>query len=182
MTELATSSPSTGHHARWKWHLALGALLLTFGIAGIGVTTLAGMSSALVLVFTHWLLASGAMQVVTALSAEKGRERLVHYAAAVLEVALGFFILAHPYQGVVNLMVVVAIYLVASGLVRLAQSLEARPRGRGWIAMAGVIALLLGICVLVGWPVPELWFVALCLGVDFLCHGGTWSARALAER
>jgi uncharacterized membrane protein HdeD (DUF308 family) len=182
MTELATASPVSIHRARWKWRLALGALLLAFGIAGIGVTTLAQISSLLVLVFTPLLLASSAMQVVTALSAEKGRERLVHYTAAGLEAALGFFIMAHPFQGIVSLIVVIAIYLVASGLVRLAHSLEAQPRGRGWIAMTGVVALLLGICVLVGWPVAELWFVALCLAVDLLCQGGAWSALALAER
>jgi uncharacterized membrane protein HdeD (DUF308 family) len=42
--------------------------------------------------------------------------------------------------------------------------------------------VLLGVVVWIAWPVDELWFVGLCLAVDFLCHGASWTAVALAER
>jgi uncharacterized membrane protein HdeD (DUF308 family) len=48
--------------------------------------------------------------------------------------------------------------------------------------MTGVAAVVLGICVWLGLPVSKLWVVGLCLAVDFICHGISWSAIALAER
>jgi hypothetical protein len=41
--------------------------------------------------------------------------------------------------------------------------------------------VLLGISVWIGWPVDKLWFVGLCIAIDFLCHGLSWSALALTE-
>ncbi len=31
-------------------------------------------------------------------------------------------------------------------------------------------------------PVSRLWFIGLCVAIDFICHGVSWSAVALAER
>jgi uncharacterized membrane protein HdeD (DUF308 family) len=180
MTELTTLSQGTEHHARWKWFLALGVVLMGLGAAGIGRATLLEVTS--LLVFGPMLLASSIVQLLTAIFAEKGKDRLLHYAAAGLEMILGFFIMVHPLQGVVSLIAWSAIVLMAIGLARLARSLATQSRGRGWTVMAGVIALLLGIAVWIKWPVADLWFVGLCLAVDFICHGVSWSALALAER
>lgn len=40
---------------------------------------------------------------------------------------------------------------------------------------------LLGVCVWLRLPVSGLWFVGLCIALDFICHGASWSAVALAE-
>jgi uncharacterized membrane protein HdeD (DUF308 family) len=180
MTEFTTSSQATEHRGRWKWFLALGALLLALGAAGVGAVTLLELTS--VLVFGPLLLASSLVQFLTAAFAEKARERLLHFAAAGLEAVLGFLIMTHPLQRVVSLIALIAVFLVVSGLVRLAHSLATQSRGRAWLVLTGVVALLLGISVWVGWPVAKLWFVGLCIGVDFICHGVSWSALALAER
>jgi uncharacterized membrane protein HdeD (DUF308 family) len=104
------------------------------------------------------------------------------FVAAGLEAFLGFFIMPHPFQGTVSLVVWVAIFLIASGLVRLAHSWLAPARGRGWPVFTWVMALILGTAVWLEWTIAELWFLGLFLAVDFLCHGVSWSALALAER
>jgi uncharacterized membrane protein HdeD (DUF308 family) len=38
-----------------------------------------------------------------------------------------------------------------------------------------------GIYVWLNLPVSGLWFVGLCIALDFICHGVSWSAVALAE-
>ena len=48
--------------------------------------------------------------------------------------------------------------------------------------MAGAAAVILGICVWLELPVSGLWAVGLCIALDFICHGVSWSAVALAER
>ena len=69
----------------------------------------------------------------------------------------------------------VAIMFLVIGLVRLARSLAMQSRGRAWTVMTGIVALLLGIVLWIGGPVAKLGLVALCIAVDFLCHGVSWS-------
>lgn len=172
--------PAAERRARWKWFLALGALLLVLGVAGGTVATLLELTS--VLVFGPMLLVSSIVQLVIAFVAEKGKDSLLHFTAAGLEAALGFFIMANPPERLAGLVAWVAVFLVAVGLARLAPSLAAQSRGRGWLAVAGGTALLLGAAVWFGGSGVRLSFVGLCIAVDFLCHGVSWSALALAER
>lgn len=180
MAELATSSQVTEHRARWKWFLALGAVLLVLGIGGMTVATLLDLTS--LLVFGPLLLASSIIQLLTAFFPEAWKERLPHLIAAGLEMVLGFLIMANPPQTVIGLIALIAIFLMVIGLVRLARALTMQSRGRVWAVMTGVIALLLGISVWFGGTAAKLGFVGLCIAADFLCHGVSWSALALAER
>jgi len=179
MTEPANVGHASEHH-RWKWFLVLGVLLVVLGLAGITVSGLLELSS--VLVFGPMLLAISLVQLLTGFFAGKGKERLLHYAAAGTEALLGFFIMANPLHRIVGLVGLVAIFLAISGLVRLARALETKSRGRGWILMTAVVALLLAICVWTGSDAGKPWFVGLCIALDFICHGVSWSALALAER
>jgi uncharacterized membrane protein HdeD (DUF308 family) len=133
-------------------------------------------------IFGPLLLASSLFQFLTALYAEKGKKRLLHIAAAGLEGIFGFWVMAHPRENLAGLLALVAAFLVAGGLARLARSLTMRPHVRAWTIGTGVVALLLGISVWIEWPATSLWIVGLFLGVDFVCHGISWSIIALAER
>jgi uncharacterized membrane protein HdeD (DUF308 family) len=104
-------------------------------------------------VFGPLLLVSSLIQCLTVYFAEKGKESLLHLATACLEAVLSFLIMAQPLLIVPNLVVLIAIFLVLGGLLRLTRSLATRSRGRAWIAMSGVIALLMGIAVWIAWPV-----------------------------
>ena len=179
MTELITSPQGADGRIRWKWFLALGAVLLLLGLASAGATTLLELTS--FLVFGPVLLASSLVQLITAFIAGTGPARFLQYAAAGLEAILGFLVMAHPFFVVTDLVVLIASLLMVIGLVRMARSLVTHSPGRGWIFMAGCAALVLGICVWLRLPVSGLWFVGLCIALDFICHGVSWSAVALAE-
>jgi uncharacterized membrane protein HdeD (DUF308 family) len=168
-----------GHRTRLRWFLAAGLVLLVLGLTGIGVPLIEGAS---ILLFGPLLLASSFVQVLTGFFAGRGKERLLHYIAAGPEAILGFFIMANPVQGLGTVIAVIAILLILSGLARLARSMALQSPHRGWAILAGVIALLLGISVWIGPRTASLWFVGLCIAIDFLCHGASWSAMSLAER
>jgi uncharacterized membrane protein HdeD (DUF308 family) len=158
----------------------MGVGLLLLGLTGAGAATLLQLTS--LLVFGPLLLTSSIIQLLTAFFAGKGKDNVLHMIAAGLEAVLGFFIMANPPQNVNSLIAAIAIFLIVAGLVRLARSLTMQARGRVWIVLTGVLALLLGMSVWIGWPFGELWFVGLCIALDFLCHGMCWSALALTER
>jgi uncharacterized membrane protein HdeD (DUF308 family) len=180
MAAITPMTRSADHPSRWKWFLGLGIVLLALGLASAGASTLLELTS--LLLFGPLLLVSSLLQLLTASFAEKGKECVLHLAAAGLELILGGLIMAHPLPVVTDLVVVVAVLLIAVGLVRLARSLVMHSPGRVWASLAGVAAIVLGVCVWLKVPVSGLWFVGLCLALDFLCHGASWSVLAFAER
>jgi uncharacterized membrane protein HdeD (DUF308 family) len=180
MAEITPAVPGADPPARWKWYLALGALLLLLGLAAAGASTTLEITS---LVFFGPMLLAGAIgQVWVACSEKEKTERNLHLAAVGPELFLGCFVMISPLFGGASLVAWAVILLFAIGLVRLVRSLGLRARVRSWAATAGTTALLLGIVVWAVWPASELWIVGLCLAMDFICHGATWSALALAER
>jgi uncharacterized membrane protein HdeD (DUF308 family) len=180
MTTLTASPPATGPLGRWKWFLALGAILIVLGTAAIGSVTVLELTS--LLVFGPLLLTSSAMQLLTAFMGEKGYERLLHYGAAALETFLGCFVMGHPFESVTSLVAVVAIIFVVIGLARLARSMAARSRGRAWAFLTAAVAMLVGFCLWIGQPADPFWFVGTCVAVDLFFHGVSWSALALTQR
>src|SRR5262249_13347775 len=106
----------------------------------------------------------------------------LHFAAAALEAALGFFIMINPLERAIGLVALIGLILVLGGIVRLARSMVTSSHRRGWIIMAGVVSLLLGLCLLTGWPDSKLCFVGRGITLDFGGPGASWSARGLAER
>ncbi len=165
--------------SRWTWFLLLGVLLVVLGIAGVAAVV---FNFAFVVVFGPLLLASSLFQFVTALFAEDKREKVLHFVAAGLELVLGCFIMAFPPERAVGLIVLIAVLLIAAGLARLVRSMATRSRSRAWFMLTGLVAVLLGIAIWVGGSVGKLSFVGLCIAVDFLCHGVSWSAHAWRER
>jgi uncharacterized membrane protein HdeD (DUF308 family) len=128
------------------------------------------------------LLASSIIQLITAFIAERRKDCFLHLAAAALEMSVGFAIMMHPPERVGQLVAMIAIFLVVSGLLRLSHLLATQSRSRAWTIMTAVVALLLGIAAWLGWPGAKLWIVGLFIAVDFVCQGVSWSAIALAER
>jgi uncharacterized membrane protein HdeD (DUF308 family) len=119
---------------------------------------------------------------MTAFCAEEGKEARLHFLAAGLEALLGFLVIARPFESVVSLVVLIAVFLVAIGLARLARAQVAKSQRRGWIAVTCLVALLLGVSVWLGGPAVAVWFVGLCIALAFLCHGFSWAVVGLMER
>ncbi len=53
----------------------------------------------------------------------------------------------------------------------------------GWTVASGSVSALLGLLVLSQWPVTDVWFLALFIGVELLVVGAAWlGAAVLAHR
>jgi uncharacterized membrane protein HdeD (DUF308 family) len=159
--------------------LACGVSLLALGLAGVSLSSF--METASVMVFGPMLLAGAGIQLIVAFMEER-KAAVQHFMASALEAALGFWIIAHPLERAVDLVLVIAIFFFAIGFIRLGRFLSTTSVDRGWAAMAGIVALVMGICVWLRWPDSRWWFVGLCIAIDFLCRGMTWTALALAEK
>ena len=85
-----------------------------------------------------------------------------------------------PLKGTITRTVVLTVWFIATGIVRLFTAF--RDRGTpaaGAMAVSGGVALILGILVALNLPSSSSWALGLLVGLDFLCFG--WVLLVLAN-
>jgi len=75
-----------------------------------------------------------------------------------------------------------SMFFLIGGLYQVVASLVAGLPGSGWEVLAGVIASIMGIVLLLEWPISGLWAIGLFVGIDLIFSGCSWIALALAVR
>jgi uncharacterized membrane protein HdeD (DUF308 family) len=164
--------------ARWKITMALGVIFLVVGIVAIVVPAAASVGVA---IFLGWVLVFGAIvQLFSAFSVEGTASMVIRLVLAVLMAAAGIYLLVAPLKGTITLTVVLTVWFIATGIVRLFTAF--RDRGTpaaGAMAVSGGVAVILGILVALNLPSSASWALGLLVGLDFLCFG--WVLLVLAN-
>jgi uncharacterized membrane protein HdeD (DUF308 family) len=107
---------------------------------------------------------------------------LLSMAAGILSAITGVMLLRAPLSGATVLTLVVAAFLLASGVFRTFSSLAMQFPNWGWALASGIVSIVLGGLLLANWPTVSLWFLGFYLGIDLIAHGFAWSMFALSER
>ncbi len=161
----------------WGWFLALGIGLIILGIALIvyeGIGTLASIYALGV-----FLLVAGLMQLAAAFQARGAGHVLLYLLFGALEVFVGFMLIQHPIAGALTVTLLLALYLMFSGIFRLVYSLWAQFPHYGWAAFSGLLAVVLGLLLWTQWPTSAIWFLGFAVGVNFVFTGFAWITLAL---
>ena len=158
--------------------MALGVIFLVVGIVAIVVPAAASVGVA---IFLGWVLVFGAIvQLFSAFSVEGTASMVIRLVLAVLMAAAGIYLLVAPLKGTITLTVVLTVWFIATGIVRLFTAF--RDRGTpaaGAMAVSGGVAVVLGILVALNLPSSASWALGLLVGLDFLCFG--WVLLVLAN-
>lgn len=167
--------------SRWGWFVALGAILALLGLVAIGNVALATVVSILVVGVT--MIAAGIALIAVAFRGREGRSFLGWLASGALYLIAGVLIFVNPALASVVLTLIVAFALVAAGAARIWLGFSVRPSNAwGWIVAAGIVTILAGLVIALGWPVNSVWVIGLFLGFDLLLQGGTFIAFGVALR
>ena len=119
--------------------MALGVIFLVVGIVAIVVPAAASVGVA---IFLGWVLVFGAIvQLFSAFSVEGTASMVIRLVLAVLMAAAGIYLLVAPLKGTITLTVVLTVWFIATGIVRLFTAF--RDRGTpaaGAMAVSGGLA------------------------------------------
>ena len=74
-----------------------------------------------------------------------------------------------------------AMFFMIGGLFRIVTSLVTRLPHRGWVALSGIVTLLLGLFIWRQLPGAAVWVIGTFVGVDMMLIG-SWVMVALAAR
>ena len=87
----------------------------------------------------------------------------------VLYIVAGFVTFDNPLFAAVLLTLMLGASLVASGIMRVILAFSMRAEMPWiWVALSGVITLLLGLLILARWPINSIYILGLFLGIDLI--------------
>jgi uncharacterized membrane protein HdeD (DUF308 family) len=107
---------------------------------------------------------------------------LLHLLVGVLYVLVGFIIIDQPLNAAIELTLLIAIFLMVSGIFRVVFAVAERFAGSGWVLLNGVVTFVLGLLIYKQWPASGLWVIGLFIGIDLIFNGWAWVALALGLR
>lgn len=157
---------------QWKWFVTGGVLSISLGLLAIVYPMVASITFSLLL---GWiLLVSGAFQALHAFQLQNWKGFFLTLAGGIAAIAVGALMVLYPFSGVAAVTLLVAGFLLVSGIFRLFTALQIRPNDHWfWLFMSGIFAVLLSMLVIFQFPFSAAWFIGLLLGID-LVFAGTW--------
>ena len=164
----------------WCWILSLGIGLIFLG--GFAVTSTYFAAKVTVLLLGLALIASGVGQLMSFLRSPKWSGHFLQLLSAILYLVVGYLVIDSPASAVKGLTMVMALFFIFSGILRISVSLIERFPHWGWTAMSGVITLFLGLLIKKQWPESELWVIGLFVGIELIVNGWTFVALGLTAK
>ena len=167
--------------AKWGWIVTLGAVYVIAGLIALGSVVMATVAS--VLVVGVAMIVAGIAEVINAFQLKSWGKFLLWALLGVLYIIAGFVTLENPLLAAALLTLVLGASLVASGIMRiiLAFSMK-RETPWIWVALSGIVTLLLGSLILAHWPINSVYILGLFLGIDLIVAGASWIGIGLGLR
>ena len=162
------------------WLLALGCISIIAGMAAIAYSVIATLVS--VIFLGVLMIFAGVLEGGYAIRHHERGHLALYLLEALLAIVIGAVLLRSPVPGAIVLTMLVAIYLVISGVFRVVGSLALRLPHWGWLLVSGIVNLGLGMIVWSGWPVTGLWVLGMFIGVNWVFRGWAQVMLALALR
>jgi uncharacterized membrane protein HdeD (DUF308 family) len=156
----------------WWSAVLVGAVFIIAGLFALGNVVAATVISAFVIGIV--LLVAGASEVFQAFSAQHWRGFVLRLLVGLLYALCGLMLITDPARGSVILTLVFAFSLIASGFVRVFQSIQYWEWFGPLLLLSGIVGIVAGLVILAKWPISGLWVLGLLVGIDLVLHGFWW--------
>lgn len=178
LQNLRTPTDVAPLRARWGWIVALGLVYVVAGFIALGSVMAATVAS--VFVVGVMMILAGIAQFFNAFQVKSWGKFLIWALLGALYIFAGFVTFENPLLAAVLLTLLLGATLVASGVVRIFLAFNMkREMPWIWVALSGVITLLIGLIILAHWPVNSVYILGLFLGIDLIVAGAGWIGLGL---
>lgn len=152
--------------------------LLFLALAGL-VALLPGVTAlSLEIVLAALLVTGGVYRLYQA--ATQPRNRGWRLLSGVFYAGIGGAMLYWPAAGLVGMIWAIGLLLIIDGIFETSMALTIRPfKNWGWMLVAGIISLFLGIVILTSVPEAGIFFIAVAVGLSMAFYGSSVLALAL---
>lgn len=165
--------------AKWGWIVALGAVFVIAGVVALGSVVMATVAS--VAVVGAMMLVSGIAEIINAFGVRSWGKFFMWALLGALYVVAGVLTFRNPLLAATALTLMLGIALIVSGGLRILLAMQmARGTPWIWVALSGVVTLLVGGIILAHWPISSLFALGVFLGIDLVFAGIGWISMGLA--
>ena len=161
----------------WLWIAGIASILL----GGLAIVFPFAATLAVELVIGAILVVSGIMELIRAVVMRRNGSLLWDTLFGLAALAAGVILLVWPLQGIVTLTIVVGVFFLTAGALKVVAGFTLRPfPGWGWVGVSGALSVLLGLILLFGLPGTASWAIGLLVGIDLIFLGAAEIAMASA--
>jgi len=173
LQNLRTRTDVAPLRAKWGWIVALGVVYVIAGFIALGSVVMATVAS--VLIVGVMMIIAGVAELINAFQVKTWGKFLIWALLGVLYIIAGFVTFENPLFAAVLLTLLLGASLVASGIVRIFLAFNMkREMPWIWVALSGLVTLLLGVLILARWPINSVYILGLFLGIDLIMAGTGW--------
>lgn len=117
------------------------------------------------------IFALGLLECLDAYLAKEQRDFFQNLQVGVLDSVVGGLIILSVTESPARLSLMIAAFLIARGIVRIALTCALRLPQRISTVVSGFVSIVTGFMVFFEWPVPDGWFIAFCLSIEIAFRG-----------
>ncbi len=181
MSNIAETAGLAPLRAKSGWIVALGVVYVIAGVIALGSIVFATVVT--VFVVGVMMLIAGVAEVFNAFQVKTWGKFFLWLVLGALYIVAGFVTFENPLLAAAVLTLLLGFSLLASGVMRIVLAFSMKDEMPWiWVALSGVITLLLGLIILAHWPVSSLYILGLFLGIDLIIAGVGWIGIGLGLR
>lgn len=162
----------------WRRLMAQGIVIMLMGIALVLVSTVRSNVIILSARELSWLpasgmviLALGLLECLDAFLAKETRDFLQNLQVGVLDTVMGALIILSVAEEPARFSLMIANYLIVRGIVRITLIYAMELPRAALSSIGGILSIVMGFMVWMGWPSTAGWFLSLCLNIEITVRG-----------
>lgn len=166
----------------WRSFMVWGIVLVILGALAVAYSTFTTLLSVVTLGF--FILIAGVCVLLDTFTFwwRKWSGFFLHLIMGILYLGVGYMLISGPVWASISLTLLIAIFYIALGITRILYSTTHRLKMWGWTLTNGIIALILGLLILMQWPVSGLYIIGLFIGIDLIFAGWAYIMIGLSAR
>lgn len=142
-------------------------------IAGVyALSAVVSVTLASMWVLGALILVGAVLQIADAFRSKSWKPFAWHLLIALLYTAAAVVMIDDPVLASSVLTVALAWFFIFIGMFRLVMAYNMRPLRVWWLLLlSGLSSVILGILILMSWPLSGLWFIGMMIGIELMLHG-----------
>ena len=164
--------PLSGEKAgkRSLWFVVLG--LIVFAAGMIAAANLFVATFVSVLMVGAMMIAGGVIEIVHAFGVRTWGGFFLWLLTGILYTVAGVLTFYNPLLATLAITLMIGASLIGAGLVRVWVGFAHRgSSGWGWVVAGGLLTVVVGVMILLRWPVNSIWVLGLFLAIDLMFQG-----------
>jgi uncharacterized membrane protein HdeD (DUF308 family) len=163
-----------------NWYLLLGISLVILGTFALIYSFITTLFSIIYLGF--FLIIAGIFHLVKSFKMRHWSSFFLNMLLGILYISAGIFIVYKPELNAITLTLLIAMFLIGNGILKIIFALSKKIHHKGWVIFNGILNVLLGVLIWYQWPYSGLWVIGMFVAIDTIFTGWTWIMIALTAK